>query len=150
MFSISKLKYFSILIILLLFNQGCDKSKYNVIPYVYVDFTLHIPTDLANLGFGGSVYLKQPDAGLNGIIIYRGYPDEYGRTDYFAYDRTCTYEPEHNCAVELNDGSLAKCPCCGSLFIIEAGAVPANNSKARLPLKEYNTTVEGDFLHITN
>ena len=148
MLSISKLKYFWIPVILLFTNQGCDKSKYNVIPYVYVDVTLGIYNDLANVGVGTSTYIKEE--GLNGIILYRDVNDEYGKPVFYAYDRTCTYEPEHNCAVDITDVTLAKCPCCGSMFIIASGGVPSTKSKAKLPLQEYHTRVDGDFLHITN
>lgn len=129
--------------IIALIYSGCDTDKYNAIPNVYVNISLHRPTDLADLGVGT---FKTIQGGVGGIIIYRELPDLYR-----SFDRTCTYEPEHDCTVLVADTiSFPTCPCCDSEFIIELGGMPREGSKAKLSLKEYQTTLRGDFVYITN
>jgi len=135
-------KVINILIISLLLQVfiSCDDDDHWM-PYVKVDERLHIHTDLAHLGIGGSVTV---DGGLNGIIIYRE-----ANLVFLAFDRTCPYEPLHNCAVELEDELFAVCPCCNSRFVLPSEGMP-DRGPATLPLKKYRTYVSGELLYITN
>ena len=144
------------LAVLLLFitSTACEREKYEVVPYAYVNVYLQVSTDLANWGQGIAAYIPRSDMGVNGIILYRDMDDIYGNPQFFAYDGTCTYQPvDENCKVSLEEfETVATCPCCSSSFIVSADAVPTSGSKARLPLKRYNTTLTnaGQTLHIYN
>ncbi len=110
-------------------------------PYVKVDERLHIHTDLANLGIGSSMAIN---GGLNGIILYRE-----SNMSFKAFDRTCPYEPLHNCAVDLEDELFAVCPCCDSRFVLPNEGMPDRGPASR-PLKQYRTYISGEILYITN
>ncbi|MCK5822874.1 MAG: Rieske 2Fe-2S domain-containing protein [Bacteroidales bacterium] len=134
--------FFIISIISILFIK-CDKQDY--IPNTYVNFNINIddPLYLDLAVVGNHVFLK--NVGVNGLIIYR-----LGINEFIAYDRTCTYKPEDNCAVVSDENStvLVKCPCCGSKFSLDYGY--ATEGKATRPLKKYNTNFDGSFLHVYN
>ncbi len=134
-------KIINILFFLLIpvFFISCDDGD-DWFPYVKVDIRLDIHTDLAHLGVGSSDTIN---GGLNGIIIYRE-PDNV----FKAYDRTCPYEPSHNCIVKLEDNLFAVCPCCNSRFVVTCGS--PDRSPASRPLKKYRTYVSGGVLYITN
>ena len=130
-------------ILLILFSLvRCDSEDHSNIPNV--GFKLAVsPAELATIGPG---IMKTFEGGVNGIIVYHN-PLE----GYTAYDRTCTYEPAFNCAVLVNDTiTFPECPCCGSQFILELGAIPADGSEAKYQLKEYRTYWDGDFLIVSN
>nr|MBA3705846.1 hypothetical protein [Bacteroidota bacterium] len=67
-----------------------------------------------------------------------------------AYDRNCTYQSNDACAtvwVEANN-IMAADTCCHSKFSIFDGNV--TQGPAGIPLKAYNTTFDGNVLHIYN
>jgi nitrite reductase/ring-hydroxylating ferredoxin subunit len=134
-----------VLICFLLFTAtefGCEKDRNEIIPYVPVNryFNIRDPEFFDLSVPNNSVTIK---GGLNGIIVYRVSVEEF-----VAYDRTCTYEPENNCAVETDNSSSAKCPCCGSRFFLIDGS--PLNGPAQWPLKPYKTTFDGTYVRITN
>ena len=137
----SKLKLFLLFFIASLLLISCEKNN-DIIPYVPVNIYISIDPDLANLGVGGSAVYT---GGLNGILIYRKSVYEFA-----AYERTCTYRPSDNCAIEIDEtGLIPECPCCGSKFILtNEGSVL--EGPAVFPLKQYQTTVTGNILHIHN
>ncbi len=140
--------------LLLLSSVSCEREKYEVVPYSYVNIYLQVSTDLANWGQGIAAYIPRDDVGVNGIILYRDMDDVYGNPQFFAYDGTCTYQPlDENCKILLEEfETVGTCPCCSSSFIVSADAVPTSGSKARLPLKQYGATLSnaGQTLHIHN
>ncbi|RLD63071.1 MAG: hypothetical protein DRJ01_04680 [Bacteroidetes bacterium] len=139
----TKLNLFLVIFIVSILFIRCDKQEY--IPNTYVNFNINLddPVYLDLTVIGNHVFLK--NAGVNGIVVYRSGPNEFK-----AYDRTCTYLPEKNCAVvdDNNSTVLVKCPCCGSKFSLDYGY--ATEGEATRPLKEYNTNFDGTFLHVYN
>lgn len=143
-----KIPYISTVILCLflslLVTPSCETNRGQIIPYVRVDVYLFLYADLADMGIGTSKII--PDAGVNGIALYR-------ESDlvFYAYDRTCTLWPEHEAAVVEDPGffGVFECPECGSTYLLMNGAEP-NSGPARYPLVEYNTTIQGDVLHIYN
>ena len=138
----TKLYLFFIFIAISILFIRCDKSN---IPDAPVNFTIEIddPLFLDLAVIGNHVFIK--NAGVNGIIIYRS-----GINEFIAYDRTCTYKPEENCAV-IDDENLmgyVQCPCCGSKFSL-AYSYPTEGEATR-SLKKYNTNFDGTFLHVYN
>jgi len=136
----------SVVLLLLLpglLTPSCDSNRGELIPYVRVDIYLFLYADLADLGIGNSKLLQ---GGVNGIVLYRE-----SDLEFYAYDRTCTLWPEHDEAV-VEDSTffgVFKCPDCGSTYLLMNGGEP-NSGPARHPLVQYNTSLNGDVLHIYN
>lgn len=123
--------------------SGCKKDE-DTIPNVTVNLVLST-TDIAFNDLnavGGWIYLV---GGSRGIVVYRLSIDEF-----MAYDRHCTYTPSESCAkIEVDQsGIIAEDPCCGSLFILTDGSVAGD--PASIPLKRYQTSFDGNLLHIYN
>ncbi len=144
LYKITKLNIFFIITLISIFFIKCDKNQSNI-PDVPVNFTINLddPEYIDLAAVGNHVFMK--NAGVNGIIIYRSSIEEF-----HAYDRTCTYNPDDNCAVTNDENSpiLVKCPCCGSKFSLYDGSV--TGGPATRPLKEYKTSFDGTFLHVWN
>ncbi|MBE9467248.1 MAG: hypothetical protein IMY72_02875 [Bacteroidetes bacterium] len=138
----TKLYLFFIFIAISFLFIRCDKSN---IPDIPVNFTIEIddPLFLDLMVPGNHVFMK--NTGVNGLIIYRS-----GINEFLAYDRTCTYKPEDNCAVidDKNSSILLQCPCCGSKFSLDYGY--PTDGEATKSLKKYNTNFDGTFLHVYN
>ncbi len=164
----AKLRFFIVILQLILLLHSCEKERENIVPYVRVYVVLNIQTDLANLGVLQTAEIipannnqsgilefsseKLPDIPVsypvygNGLLIYR-----ISLTDFIAYDRTCTYKAQTEyCAVDPDDtGLLPECPCCGSRYVIPNNAFP-DQGPASLPLKQYNTSIRNGMLYIRN
>lgn len=133
------------ILFLLLFYISCSKdNKNSAIPYTDVNITIYTSDpdfiDLNAVGGWTSV-----TGGLRGIIIYR-----YSNNEFKAYERDCPYNPNDPCAlisVEVND-IIASCSCCGSRFQLSDGDVIQGPSS--YPMKEYQTSWDGNALHIFN
>ena len=148
MTSVSKIRLF--LIILILTGSLCACSKKNdVIPDVYVDFTLDLyDPEFVNLNaIGGDTVDAHTNnwgrgaAGFdgNGIIVYNG-----GDGQFYAYDRTCPHDYEVNgLSIKVNiDFTIAVCPKCGTTYALSASGTPASGI-GRYPLKNYRTSFDG-------
>jgi len=129
---------------LILLLAGCeDNTEAPIIPNVVVNEQLN----LTNIQYNklrqdnGFVYLK---SGVRGIIVIR-----QNASRYRAIERNCTYNPEDPCGIVEVDASnlFLKDPCCGSQFDL-SGQV--TGGPATYPLRQYATTLQGNFLYITN
>lgn len=140
-------KAFLLLAILMTMNSlSCERDNFRF-PYVPVNVYAGLYSDLANLG-SGSFGFYYPNEGLNGLIIYRSFDNQY-----YVFDRTCTYEPELDCATEKDpeNSFLIRCPCCKSQYLIDdTGGSMVFKGPARHNLVEYNAVIEGSNLHIFN
>jgi len=128
---------------------SCNKNKNDVIPDVYVNFTLDLnDPEFVNLNaMGGSdtVDARTNNWGLNaagfdgnGIIIYRG------SDEFYAYDRTCPHDYAVNgLSIKVNvDFIQAVCPKCSTFYELAAGGTPSSGP-GRYPLKNYRTRFDG-------
>ena len=156
---LNKQRLFTIAWLFIILMIGCNKDQNQSFPYVPVNLTLGY-NELSKLGVGGIAIItpdssdgygayidylnpKYPKLRIsqrvygNGLLLYRAEFDYY-----IAYDLTCTYRPRQDfCAVDAKEGlTLPVCPCCKSVFMIEADAIPSSGSKAQFPLKHYTTT----------
>jgi hypothetical protein len=124
-------------------TPSCETNREELIPYVKVDEYLLLYADLADMGIGTT---KLIDGGWRGIVLYR-------ETDlvFYAFDRTCTRFPDHDVAVveDPNFFGVFECPVCHSTYLLMNGAEP-NSGPAQFPLVQYNTSIQGDVLHIFN
>lgn len=135
--------FFSLLICL--FFYCCKKNDtQDYVPNVYVDIYMSASQpSFSNLNtVTGWAYIT---GGARGIIVYRK-----SITDFMAYDRNCAYQSSNSCAIVSVDSTnlIIEDACCGSKFIITDGSV--NKGPATLPLKSYQTTFDGNTLHIFN
>nr|WP_319272157.1 hypothetical protein [uncultured Draconibacterium sp.] len=89
---------------------------------------------------GNSVYF--PNAGFGGVIVYCEI-----QGSYYAFDAACTNEISTSCRV-ANEGAIGKCSCCESEFIFIGGT--PTKGPAAAPLKQYNTSLNGNILRIYN
>jgi nitrite reductase/ring-hydroxylating ferredoxin subunit len=141
----TKIKNFLILFLLGLTVNTCKKDTSQIFPDARVNIILNISNDLASLGVGSAMICPEQDQnGCKGIIIYRA--QQYS---FMAFDRLCTNYPNDTCAINIeNGGAIGTCPCCGSKFILVDGSI--SQGPAFYPLIQYQTTVEGGRLYITN
>ena len=123
---------------------GCSKNNDSNIPLVTVNVIIHINDPAYNMLTvpGGWTYIN---GGSRGIIIYRASNDAFK-----AYDRHCTYDSSNSCALVSVDLSniTGFDDCCGSKFILTDGSV--TQGPANLPLKQYQTSFDGNELRIFN
>ena len=130
---------FPIIIILL----GC-KNQYEGIPNVNVNLYINIQNpQYQNLsGMGSWTYLE---GGSKGIIVFN-----LDNDNFLAYERHCPYQPENNCSkISVDETNLfAIDTCCSSKYQLIDGSVI--DGPATLPLKGYNTSFDGNIIHIWN
>ncbi|PCJ28795.1 MAG: hypothetical protein COA97_00185 [Flavobacteriales bacterium] len=124
--------------------MGCSKDEKSNIPLVVVDIIIYTNDPAFNVISvpGGWTYVN---GGSRGIIIYRVSNDQFN-----AYDRHCTYDSNNSCALVSVDASniIGLDDCCGSKFLLTDGSV--TNGPANLPLKQYQTSFDGQVLRIFN
>lgn len=135
---------FALLIGMFFIAISCKKKNNSVIPYVYVNLYIYPSEPLYNKlnAVGGWVYVS---GGSRGIVVYRRSNDEF-----VAYDRHCTYQPDNSCGtVNVNSSQImAVDSCCGSQFVLTDGSVA--KAPATISLKAYQTSFDGNALHIFN
>lgn len=138
--------------------SSCNK-KNDVIPDVYVDFTLNLNdpqfVNLNAMGGSDTIDARTNNWGIsaagfngNGIIIYCGVDE------YFAYDRTCPHDyTVNNLSVKVkivsSNSIYAVCPECGTTYALSAGGTPASGV-SRYPLKNYKTSYYGNYVRVWN
>jgi nitrite reductase/ring-hydroxylating ferredoxin subunit len=151
----SKIVIFLILLASTVLLTSCKKSKYDVIPDVYVDFTMDLndPEFFVLNAIGNSVVITSTTnnwgpraAGYdnNGIIVYKSYEDEFN-----AYDRTCPYDYAVNgLSTKINvDFTIALCPRCSTTYALSAFGTPISGP-GKYPLKNYKTSFSGQYIRV--
>jgi nitrite reductase/ring-hydroxylating ferredoxin subunit len=155
---ISKIKLFLIVLTFAITLGSCNK-KNDVIPDVYVDFTLDLYdpqfVDLNAIGGSDTIDARTNNWGSgaagyngNGIIVSRGVDE------FFAYDRTCPHDYEVNTLsikVSIDPKNFAKavCPKCHTTYELLSFGTPASGP-GRYPLKNYRTNFDGRFVRVWN
>ena len=130
--------------IVCLFFAACESSEpEDQIPIALVNETINLTNQqYLDLQFnGGHVNI---DGGVRGITIYR-----ISETEYRAFERNCSFEPLNTCArVEVDGSGLFFIDsCCSSTF--DFNGFPTGGP-ATLPLRQYLTVLQGNFLIISN
>lgn len=140
--------------LVLIFYSSCDKNDDYPIETGYVNITIYPnSTEYIELNTtGGWVYLYANEPS-RGILVYRLSVDEfkaYERTPTYKPDSCCVYDPERVCSrVVVNEsGIIAVDTCTGSEYLLIDGSVV--KGPASYPLMQYQTTYDGDMLHIYN
>jgi nitrite reductase/ring-hydroxylating ferredoxin subunit len=110
------------------------------VPFSPITINTNLPEyqSLRNLGF---VYL---DGGVRGILLHKS------GSEYIAYERNCSFQPNDACAtVEMHSSNLYILdPCCNSTFSLSSGD-PAGGPAFR-PLRKYETIASGSEVTITD
>jgi len=140
----SSIKLTFVLFILSILTS-CDSTfEQDNIPYKPFDNIVINLTNVQYFDLTTKGYMEI-EGGVKGIILYRS-----SSTEYFAYERNCSYLPFSSCAkVEVDaSGLFMNDPCCGSQFSF-ANGFPTGGD-ATLPLRRYLTILNGNFLTITD
>lgn len=133
---------FILLVVFFIITPSCNDE--DRIPYVYVDYRLHLNNpELIDLQTPGNyVYLT---GGVRGIIVYCVYAGSYN-----AYERNCPYKPNSDNAYLMVDSTETRlvCKSCDSKFSLFDGTLLEGPSI--YPVLQYNTFVQNDILYIYN
>jgi hypothetical protein len=153
----SKIIVFFLIISLSYILVSCTKNKNDVVPTVYVYFSISLNDPqfydlLSPLNFAyvnsSTNNLGPSAAGYdgNGIIVFRLNDEEF-----YSYDRTCPYDYEVNHkSVKVNaDMIYATCPDCGTKYALSANGTPISGI-GRYPLKNYRTSFNGLYVTVSN
>ena|ERR1035437_1136105 len=132
-----------IILFILLFAGACKDETPYTIPYVPFAFSVYPNSLDSDLGVSRYKYFLR--VGYRGIVVYRLAMDQF-----MAYDRACTFDSQNLKAIIEVDatGLVAKCPVCGSQYLLTDGYPlkgPAKN-----PLLKYQTSWDGFQVVITN
>ena len=128
--------------IFLCFESCINQDAYIQNVYVDIDINLTLPEYSELSPIGNSIFIE---GGVKGIILYH-----FANSEYRVYDRNCSFEPSLDCAkIDSINTNIATCKCCDSAFLLDQEGT-AVNSPAILPLKQYNYTLQGDWLYIFN
>jgi len=125
---------------------ACKSDSQNTVPYAYVNISIDMQDpEFINLQNVGGTEMITGGYNNNGIVVYRSGIDEFK-----AYDRTCPFNVDDDCQVKTDSTSqiLVVCSCCGSKYELVYGSVV--KTPAKIPLKEYRTSFNGDYLRIYN
>jgi len=141
--NISKALVIHILLVASLLMACESTGPQDQIPMAIVNETINLTNQqYLNLQFvGGHVAIS---GGVRGIIIYHASNNEYR-----AFERNCSFEPLNACARVKVDGSglFLIDTCCTSTFNFDGFPT---GGPASLPLRLYNTILQGDLLTIIN
>lgn len=140
----SKIAKFLFLLSIFFLNTNCSKDEQHPIPNV--SFSVEVPsTLLVQMGVNTSMFYTGSDpAGIKGVIIFKK-----GDNEYEAYERLCPYYPNETCALDINNGITATCPCCKSEFSLVFGG-SVMEGVAKYPMKVYQTSLVNGRLFIMN
>ncbi|NLN30491.1 MAG: hypothetical protein GX158_04520 [Bacteroidales bacterium] len=136
---------------------SCEHNKNDVIPDVYVDFTMNLnDIEFVNLSsIFGSVYVnaltnnwgqKAAGFGNNGIIVFAGPEGEF-----YAYDRTCPHDyfiSERSVKISVTDIIFAECPVCKTRYDLTVSGTPLSDGAGKDRLKNYRVSVMGTYMHV--
>ena len=137
---------------------SCEKGKNDVIPDVYVNFTIDLndPEFTSLTSLFGSAYVNSSTnnwgtraAGYNsnGIIVFTG------ADEFYAYDRTCPHDyAVNNLSFQVNivDIIYAECPHCKTRYALTNYGTPTSDSIGKYPLKNYKTSFSGNYVTVWN
>lgn len=142
----TKILLISQLAVLLTLTFSCKDEQQQVVPNVYVNFSvnLELPQFIKLNSITNAVIYPNAGYDHNGVVIYRNSIDEF-----YAFDATCPQHIDVSTAIKLDDngsGGQATCPHCKTVYYFyEYGAA----SKG-YPLKRYSVIKSGNTLFISN
>lgn len=131
-------------VLALLISCNKDEGFKNQTPIPNVPVNFYIQPNTIDFISAG-MWRSYDTEGYRGVLIYR--LDQY---TFLAYEKTCSYDPEESCAkVEVDQTTFTLLDsCCMSRFKIIDG--DAMDGPATMPLLQYFTDFDGNYLHIYN
>lgn len=150
-FMITNKNIFAVLVLMLFFFTACKEENSDVFidelppapPFeVFLNLSL-----ISNQTLQTENHLYLNDVGLRGVVVVKR-----GENDYAAFERTCPYEPERDCAIvsHVNLGQTAsylECGC-GDSFYNDEGFPTSGPSPRKL--REYRTQLSGNNLIVSD
>ena len=144
--------------LLFLILQGCEGPYISPIPDYPVSLNLNLtanyPTFRNSVG-QQLVFTKPIKAtdliGFGGILVCTGIMlDDYGNTQYFAFDLACPHEVKQTVRVATlpDRPGEVKCPECGTVYSVGFGFGEPVSGPSKHPLKRYKTLLQNDNLLI--
>ncbi|MDO9634592.1 MAG: hypothetical protein Q7J05_06030 [Paludibacter sp.] len=153
---LKKLKHIILFSLLIVSLSGCYDNYISSIPNSLVSLRLNLTTTYPNLKdnpYQFEQFVKpnfQGEAvGFGGVLVVCGFGTN-NLFDYFAYDLACPYEAQANIKVTPNDIGQAVCETCGSVYEIIYGIGNPIEGPSKETLKRYKTSLQGDWLIISN
>jgi hypothetical protein len=145
-----RILYFGLLASGLLAACNSTTNTTTTIPNVPVNVQLDL-LDQQNkaLRFDNGV-LAIPPSGINGGGVKGIYVVRQNATTYSAFERNCPYQPLNACATVTLDRSshlFFRDSCCTSQFSLQG---QVTGGPAARSLRQYNTSISGSLLTITN
>jgi hypothetical protein len=145
-----RILYFGLLASGLLAACNSNTNTTTTIPNVPVNVQLDL-LDQQNkaLRFDNGV-LAIPPSGINGGGVKGIYVVRQNATTYSAFERNCPYQPLNACATVTLDRSshlFFRDSCCTSQFSLQG---QVTGGPAARSLRQYNTSISGSLLTITN
>lgn len=140
---------------------GCEDQYVSKIPDYQVNLQLNLTSTYSIFKNSTNEYLlfetrilETDRIGYGGILVCTApYLDDSGNSIYYAYDMCCPYEADKNIKVYPVEDDIGKVQCeeCGSIFDVGFGSgFPQSGPAAEkgYVLKQYKTTLSGDYLYI--
>jgi len=126
---------------------GCKKQDDDRvdIPYVYVSFSIN-PNSTQYQGLNAVSGHEYLTGGYRGILAYRA-----GIEEFNAFERACPYDHyvSADAYVDVEEsGITARCPVCGSRFLLLDGTPFEGPSP--YSLLSYATVYDGVYLYVSN
>jgi len=121
----------------------CDKPDVIPIPYKSVRLQLYILTqDYYFQTFATKLFTEKrtqyDEIGYGGILVINGGSGNNGYyNQIYAYDLACPVEADQNIRVVPDELGKAKCPKCGTVYIIWDGSGKPENDESKYPLLPY-------------
>ena len=152
------LRYCLSTIFLTIFVVSCKDNIQSSIPdypvYLQLNLTAQYPTFKNSPGqfltFEKGI-TSNDRIGFGGIVVCTGITlDDYGGTQYYAFDMACPYEVKSTVKLHPDTQGLPHLICdkCGSVFDISFGYGNPLSGPAKEFLKKYRTSLSGDVLYV--
>ena len=133
-----RIPFFAVILLFSCENQYEGIPDFNVNQYINIQNPQY-----QNLsGMGSWAYLE---GGSKGIIVFN-----LDNNIFLAYERHCPYQPQNECSkISVDETNLfAVDTCCSTRYQLIDGSVISGPGS--IPLKRYNTSFDGNIIHIWN
>lgn len=137
---------------------GCKDNNRSSIPDYPIYLQLNLTAQYSTFKNSSGQFLSfekgvttNERIGFGGVIVCTGITlDDYGGTQYYAFDMACPYEVKNTVKVHPDSEGLPHLICdkCGSVFDISFGYGNPLSGPAKEFLKKYRTSLSGDVLYV--
>ena len=155
------LKYCLFTTVLAIILASCNDNIRSSIPdypiYLHLDLTAQYSTFKNSTGQfisteKGIILTANDRIGFGGVVVCTAITlDDYGNTQYYAFDMACPYEVKNTIKVypDITGLPYLVCEKCGSVFDVGFGNGNPLSGPSKEFLKRYKTSLSGDYLDVT-